>query len=87
MRKFRNTFNRTEIVTFEEIQLNPDYVKCVTDNYTDDTLFADWLITQDYTPLDIWEMDTRKKGKVRHQFLLDCKEMAITDLDFEEILE
>lgn len=87
MRKFRNTFNHSEIVTFEEILQNPDFIKCVTDNYTDDALFTDWLITQDYTLLDIWEMDTREKGKVRHHFLLDCKEMAITDLDYEEIFE
>jgi hypothetical protein len=32
-------------------------------------------------------MDTREKGKVRNQFLLDCKEMAITDLDYEEIFD
>lgn len=87
MRKFRNAFNHSEIVTFEEIEFNPDFDKCVTDNYTDDTLFADWLITQGYTPFDIWEMDTREEAKVRKHFLLDCKEMAITDLDYEEILE
>ena len=87
MRKFRNTFNRAEIVTFEEIIQNPEFINCVISNYQDDVLFADWLISQDYTPFDIWEMDTRERVKVRKHFLLDCRNIAITDLDYEEILE
>ena len=46
MRKFRNTFNRAEVVTFEEITQNPEFTNCVINNYKDDVLFADWLISR-----------------------------------------
>lgn len=87
MRKFRNTFNRSEVVTLEEIFQNPEFTNCMLNNYKDDVLFADWLISRDYTPFDIWEMDTRERAKARNQFLYDCREMAITDLDYEEIFD
>lgn len=87
MRKFRNTFNPTEVVTLEEIVQNPEFTNCMLNNYKDDVLFADWLISRDYTPFDIWEMNSYKRIKVRNQFLFECREMAITDLDYEEIFD
>lgn len=86
MRKFRHEISK-EIITFEEILQKPEFTNCVINNYQDDVLFADWLVSRDYTPFDIWEMDIHERAKVRKQFLLDCRYMAITDLDYEEIFE
>lgn len=84
MRKFKHEISG-EIVTFKEIKLNPNFIQCVIDNYKDDELFADWLISRDYTPFEIWKMNTYEKLKVRKQFLVDCEIWAIIDLNYEEI--
>lgn len=86
MRKFRHEISK-EIITFEELEKNLDYQKAVDENYKDEALFADWLYCEDYNLLDIWEMDETDKLKVKEDYLWSCKEMAITDLDYEEILE
>ena len=86
MRKFRHEISK-EIITFEELEKNLDYQKAVDENYKDEVLFADWLYCEDYNLLDIWEMDETDKLKVKEDYLWSCKEMAITDLDYEEIFE
>ena len=87
MRKFRNTFNRAEIVTLEELEKDPRYQKAVDENYKDEQLFADWLYCEDYSLLEIWELDEADKLKVKDDYLWNCKEIAITDLDYEEIYD
>ena len=86
MRKFRHEISK-EIITFEELEKNLDYQKAVDENYKDEVLFADWLYCEDYNLLDIWEMDETDKLKVKEDYLWSCKEMAITDLVYEEIFE
>ena len=87
MRKFRNEFNRAEIITLEELEKNPKYQKAVEENYKDEALFDDWLYCQQYTLLEVWNLSEADKIEIKKGYLCNCKEMAITDLDYEEIFD
>lgn len=86
MRKFRHEISK-EIITFEELEKKLDYQDYFYENFNDNALFEDWLVCENYTLLDIWELTELEKVKVKQQYFEYCKEMTITDLDYEEIFE
>ena len=80
MRKFRHVISE-EIITFEELEKNLDYQKAIDESYENEDLFVDWLYWEDYSILDIWEMDETDKLQVKENYLESCKELAITNLN------
>lgn len=86
MRKFRHEISK-EIITFEELEKNLDYQDYLHENFNDNALLEDWLVCENYTLLDIWELTESEKAKVKQQYFEYCKEITATDLDYEEIFD
>lgn len=84
MRKFKHFFTK-EIKTEDLIINSKEYRGAVEKNYNDEELFGDWLISEKYTPLQIYRMDADAALKLREDYLEWCREVAFTDLDYDEI--
>ena len=84
MKKFRHEISK-EIITLEELEKNLDYQDYLYENFNDNALFEDWLVCENYTLLDIWELTELKKIQIKQQYFKYCKELTATDLDYEEI--
>ena len=84
MRKFKHETSG-EIVTLEELEKKLDYQVELSENFKDEELFEDWLASENYTLIDIWELTASKKMMIKQQYFEYCKEITAVDLNYEEI--
>ena len=84
MRKFKHEISG-EIITLEELEKKLDYQDYLYENFNDIALFEDWLVSENYTLMDIWELTELEKAKIKQQYFEYCKEVTAVDLNYEEI--
>lgn len=84
MKKFKHETSG-EIVTLEKLEQKLDYQVYLSENFNDEELFEDWLVSEKYNLLDIWKLTEIKRLMIKQQYFEYCKEVTAVDLNYEEI--